>query len=132
MVLVIINSQLDSLHNRSLSFCTNLLRTLKRNQGHLKIMRCFLHCGLLMRLQISFIGLILAEECRIQNTNEACNSDSFFKSSEPLFAMARVVSVRSCLVCHRQLHGTRSTMDDNDSQALPKRRRVLTSPQLVH
>jgi len=31
-------------------------------------------------------------------TREACNAESFFKSSEPLFAIARVVSVRSCLL----------------------------------
>ena len=34
------------------------------------------------------------------HTSVACNAASFFRSSEPRFTMARVVSVRSCLVRH--------------------------------
>lgn len=46
----IIHGQLDTLNDRPLSLCADLLSTLEGNQRHLKIMRCFLKRDLLMRL----------------------------------------------------------------------------------
>ena len=56
-------------------------------------MRSLLHLGLLARLRHYQLRTQGVRE--LGRTSVTCNADSFFKSSDPRFVMARVVSVRS-------------------------------------
>jgi len=72
----------------------------------------------------------------LQLTRVACNADNFLRSSEPRFAMARVVSVMSWLrrlrtLVNSECHSTSSQIKVN-AQALPKRCGVLSRAQLIH
>jgi hypothetical protein len=92
-----------------------LLSTLECDKGKLKVMRGLLKRCLLCR----FVWLYFDKKKEsgsgkrgngpcldwMKRTEDACNADNFFKSSEPRFAIARVVSVKSCLfrtLCHCQ------------------------------
>lgn len=104
-MVIILDRQLDALHNRSLFFRADLLSTLKCHKRHLEIMRRLLKRHLLMGLNdgdemasARKKDMSLAKKKKKKtHTNDACIAESFLKSSEPLFAIARVDSVKSCL-----------------------------------
>ena len=60
-------------------------------------MRSLLHLCLLAWLCRCQYREATQDVCRPQRTSVACNAASFFRSSDPRFVMARVVSVRSWL-----------------------------------
>src|SRR6266404_5798848 len=59
-------------------------------------MRGLLHLSLLARLSYNQLRS-QARVHELERTSVPCNADNFFRSSDPRFVMARVVSVRSCL-----------------------------------
>ncbi len=103
MVLIIFHCQFDALYNRPLPFRADLLSPLECHKRHLKVMRRLLECRLLMGLNDFANGWRVSATCKNarvpvkKHTNEACIAESFFKLSDPLFAIARVDSVKSCL-----------------------------------
>lgn len=67
------HGNLDTLYDRSLALCGNLLRTLERDEGELKVMRCLLESILLpglateVRSGIITIGMGITDEIELKS-----------------------------------------------------------------
>lgn len=67
------HGNLDTLYDRSLALCGNLLRTLERDEGELKVMRCLLESILLpglateVRSGIITIGMGITDEVELKS-----------------------------------------------------------------
>ena len=96
MVVVIFYRKLHTLHNRPLALRADLLCTLEGNEGHLEIMRCLLEdCFLVWLERRRRMNFVRVSSTTFRRTSLLWSVESFFKSSEPRFAIARVASVRS-------------------------------------
>ena len=62
----------------------------------------------------------------------ACNAASFFKSSDPRFAISRVDSVRSCLWKSCKAWATQLIQPTQHSQTLPNMSCIPIRSQLIH
>ena len=89
---------LNTIHYCALPLGADLLSALKGHEGKLEVMGSLLQGRLLARLlgRISYSASSLGVRVYAR-TRVACIAASFFKSSDPRFAIARVDSVKSWL-----------------------------------
>ena len=99
---VLFNRMLHTLDNGALPLRADLLCALESDEGELEVMGSLLQGGLVLGLggnRQQGLEMRVGRSCRHPRgqilTKVVCNAASFFKSSEPRFAIARVVSVRS-------------------------------------
>ena len=88
------NRNLHTLHHSSLPFCADLLSPLESNEGELEVVGGLLERSLMAGLRKPYQFFKPEKESKVR-TNVAWRAASFLRSSDPRFAIARVVSVRS-------------------------------------
>ena len=93
----VFHGHLDAFDDGALSFGADLLGALECGQRHLEVMGGLLERGALVGLEMGIVETIDKVWLMRGRTRVACCAANFFKSSDPRFAIALVVSVKSCL-----------------------------------